>query len=237
MRRHPKWSFALIAYNEEENLPWVIERAGQLLDALEGGSEIVVVDDGSTDGTGVWLADAARRDPRVQVVYHPRNLGIGRAWRSAYAASRGEWILTCCADRQFDPLDFRPLVPLTASHDIIVVVRNVRTDNPIRRLIGQCHVLVNRFLFGLNIPDVNWVKIYRGELVRQMPLVLESPLVETEILARAKRTGARIAEHKGPSHPRLHGTAHGATLRHLAGSVQELSVLYRELRRGDRRTR
>src|SRR5437868_11189659 len=75
----------------------------------------VFVDDGSTDGTADRLAAAASRDPRVTVVTHARNRGVGAAVRTGIAAARGDVVVTYDADRTYPAADAARLVAAVAA--------------------------------------------------------------------------------------------------------------------------
>ena len=95
-------SVVLPAYNEAANLHATVESALDVLRGLGGRFEVIIVDDGSRDGTGA-LADAlARGTPEVRTVHHPHNRGYGAAIRSGFTAAALPWLFFTDADGQFD---------------------------------------------------------------------------------------------------------------------------------------
>ena len=96
--------------------------------------EVIVVDDGSTDGTRALATALVERHPRVRLVVHSANRGYGAALRSGIAAARMPWVLLTDADRQFDLDQLGEFLPLLDRADIVVGYRRRRQDPVGRRL-------------------------------------------------------------------------------------------------------
>ena len=142
-------SIVLPCHNEEANVAAAVRmacRAGRM-NAL--AFEVIVVDDGSRDGTNAVATRLAAGDPHVHVVAHPRNRGYGAALRTGIAAAQQPWVLLTDADLQFDLVDLAGFVPLAADHDLIAGYRRVR------KLLSGQHTQENR------IPDVQVVRYDR----------------------------------------------------------------------------
>jgi phenylacetate-CoA ligase len=96
-------SVVVPCYNEEAHLPELVERTERVFDRRGIAGEIVLVNDGSRDRTGLEIEALAAGHPRVVAVHHPENRGIPAAWASGLAASRGRYVLTIDADLQYQP--------------------------------------------------------------------------------------------------------------------------------------
>jgi phenylacetate-CoA ligase len=90
-------------FNEEGNLPELVERTERVFARRRISGEIVLVNDGSIDGTAAQIEALAARFPNVVAVHHPTNRGISAAWRSAFDRSRGRYVCTIDADLQYQP--------------------------------------------------------------------------------------------------------------------------------------
>jgi glycosyltransferase involved in cell wall biosynthesis len=194
--------------------------------------EIVIVDDGSTDGTGAIADDLAARHPHVRVVHHGGNRGYGAALKSGFGEATLEWVFYSDSDGQFDLKDIDRLLPHVDANDAILGYRVRRADHAVRRLNQGLWTALVRALFRLEVRDVDcaFKLIRRRELQRMGPLVSEGAVVSTELLVKLQKGGARMVQ-VGVSHrPRTAGRPSGNHPRVIARALRELVTLRRVLR-------
>ncbi len=185
-----KLSIVIPFYNEEASLEGVVRSCLLLKGRLAEELELVLVDDHSTDASPAIAQRLARELPEVKLVRHEVNKGIGQSLKTGYANATGDWISIVPADGQFDPMALLPCAGLAEGADIICVCRKGRGDVTFyRRLISGANRLLNRILFGLDVRDVNWVKVYRAWTIHDITVRSTSPFVESERLALAKKAG------------------------------------------------
>jgi glycosyltransferase involved in cell wall biosynthesis len=193
--------------------------------------EVVVVDDGSRDGTGAIAARLARSTPELRVVTHPEGRGYGAAVRSGIGAATMPWILLTDADLQFDLRELDLFVPRAARADLVVGRRARRADPLGRRLAGASWNVVVRRLFRLPVRDVDCAfKLMRASLVQGLDLTADGAMVSTELLGRALAAGATVRELDVTHRPRAAGEQSGASPRVVARAVRELAALAPGLR-------
>ncbi|MCX2726261.1 glycosyltransferase family 2 protein [Thermomicrobium sp. 4228-Ro] len=220
-------SLVLPAYNEAANLEAVVRRALAVLPELVERFEIIIVDDGSRDGTDEIAERLAREDQRIRVVHHPVNRGYGAALRSGFAASHGELVMFMDADQQFDPADFAHLAPFLPHADIVAGYRVRRRDPWIRLVYAALFNAAMRLLFGITVRDIDCAfKVLRGDLVRALDLRMNGALVNTELLAKAQRAGATIVEVGVHHYPRLSGEPSGGSVRVILRAMREVLQLW-----------
>lgn len=199
----PLVSILVPAYNEEEFLPTLLERV--LAAPLPAGveAEVLVVDDGSTDGTAdAALAAAGRAPDRIRVLRHERNRGKGAAVRTALAEARGEFSLIQDADLEYDPRDYRRLLePLLEGRADAVFGTRFAVGLE-RRVLYYWNSVANRWLTALvnaaadlNLTDV-WTgyKAFRTELARSIPLRSNGFSFEVELTLKLAQREAVIYE-------------------------------------------
>ncbi len=166
----PRLSVIAPAYDEEENLPTL---AKQVRDALEGhlSWELILVDDGSRDGTAEVIRNLARTDPRFRGVFLVRNSGQTAATAAGVAASRGELVATIDADLQNDPADLPALIDALGSHDAVVGFRRKRQDSLVRRASSRIANWVRNKISGDSIRDTGCsLKVFRREAIASLAL-------------------------------------------------------------------
>jgi glycosyltransferase involved in cell wall biosynthesis len=224
-------SVVLPAFNEDASLAATVRDALAVLRGMAIPFEILVVDDGSTDGTAAVAAQLARDAPAVQVVRHPVNRGYGAALRSGFAVAAFPWIFFTDADGQFDVAELARLVPLAATHDVVAGFRRQRRDPWHRRVYAFVFGrLVVRPLLGVRVWDVNCAfKLLRRELLGRLDLRSEGALINAELLAKAARAGARIVEVGVTHRERRAGTPTGGRPAVIVRALREILALRREI--------
>ncbi len=223
-------SAVLPAFNEDANLERAVGRLGQALAAFAGEFEIIVVDDGSRDGSAALLEGLQGRTPSLVVVRHDRNFGYGAALRSGFGRARFPWVFFMDADNQFDPSEIELLLDRRAEADMVIGYRSVRRDPWSRRLNAWAFFTLVRVLFGYLARDVNCAfKLIRHELLDDLSLRSAGALINTELLALARQRGARIIEVPVHHFPRTAGTQTGARPAVVLRAFRELTELRRTL--------
>lgn len=191
----PAVSILVPAYNEAPSIELVVRRVcAAVVDA-----EVIVVDDGSTDETGTILARLAQELP-IEVIRHPRNLGKGRAVRSALDRSRGQIVLIQDADLEYDPEDYPTLLkPLRERR--AEVVYGSRFLGPHRasyfwhRLGNWVITTLVNVLFNASLTDVETgYKAFRREALDGLSLRASGFEVEVELTCKVLRAGHTIFE-------------------------------------------
>ena len=228
-------SAVMPAYNEEANLEQSVSRTAEALVASARGFEIIVVDDGSQDGTAALLERLKGAHPHLRVVRHPVNRGYGAALRSGFDAARFGWIFVMDADNQFDPADVESLLACAADADIVAGYRKHRRDPPLRRLNAWAFFTMVRLLFGRLVRDVNCAfKLIRRDLIARMALHSEGALINTEMLVLARQLHARVVEVPVRHYPRTAGKQTGANVRVVIRAFAELLAFRAEMRKLER---
>jgi glycosyltransferase involved in cell wall biosynthesis len=203
-----RWSLSLIlpAFNEEAGIAEAVREADEALARLAQAYEVLVVDDGSTDGTAAAVIEAARGRPHVRLLGHPRNRGYGAALRSGFEAARFDRIAFTDADCQFHLDDLAVLVPLTEHYPLAVGYRVNRQDPWRRRFISWGYNLLVRRLLGTRVRDCDCaLKVFRREALANLLPESRGFFVNTEMLTRARQLGYPVAEAPVGHRPRRHG--------------------------------
>jgi hypothetical protein len=224
-------TLVLPAFNEEANIDAVVQDALATLPAFVNTYEIIVVDDGSRDRTSDIVAGLAAGDDRIRLVSHERNRGYGAALISGFKASTGDFVMFMDADRQFNIHDLRLLVPFAGEYDIVAGFRMERSDPLHRRVLAEMFNVSVRILFGVHLRDIDCAfKLFRGDLLRGLPLTAPGALINTEIQAKARRQGASLQQVGVHHYPRIAGEATGGSPRVILRAVGETLSLWWRMR-------
>jgi glycosyltransferase involved in cell wall biosynthesis len=217
------------ARDEAESLPEFVRQAREALLPLPYACEVVVVDDGSRDGTADVLRELAARHPFVRAVTHRAPHGIADALRSGADAARGRVLVFYPADLQYRPADIPALVaPILAGEaDVVTGAKQGQYD---RRFVSWVYNALCRRLFGVRVTDLNSVKAYRREIMDSVPT---RPDWHRFMVVIAATQGFRLAERPVPLHPRHAGRSKFGLSRIPVGVLDLLSVWF-QLRFGRR---
>jgi glycosyltransferase involved in cell wall biosynthesis len=222
-------SVLLLAHNEAPHLTetlggWLAE-----LPELVREYELIVVDDGSHDGTGGLAEFLAGRQPRLRVLRHHEHRGIGAALRTGLAAARFPLLLSAPCDRQYQPADLKQLLGAIDKVHLVggfrlfartpwwlrglslayrALLRVLLGDSPPALpgwlgWSGHGRRLLARLLFAVRLHDVDCpFRLYRRSIFDRIPLQSDGPLVQMEILAKANFLGCVMSEEPLPHRPR-----------------------------------
>jgi glycosyltransferase involved in cell wall biosynthesis len=219
-------AIVIFCYNEKDTIDKVIQSSIAVAAVLSDSYEIVVVDDGSTDGT----REIIKQYPDVISIIHPTNLGIGPALRSGYAAASKDYICAIPGDGQFDVKELLKASPFP-SNKIYSFYRTQTNYGPYRFMLTLLNKLFNKLFLSIDIKDINWIKIYRKNQLDFVDMKLTSSLVESEICAKLIKSGCTLIEQSSIYHERKGGVSTGGNWKTLSKAVKEMAVLYSEVHR------
>ena len=163
-------SIVIPARNEETTIAEVVERSIEAFDAMGREGEVLVVNDGSSDGTGRVLADLAHRYPNLRLFTRRRSRGMTAALQTMFSAARGDIVILIPADMESDPLvDVPALIEHLEAHDLDAVAgwRQGRKDGKV--VASGVYNWSMRWLAGVHVHDGNWIKAMRREVVNALP--------------------------------------------------------------------
>ena len=201
----PQISAVVPAYNEVESLPPLLTELRAALDSTGRSWELVLVDDGSSDGTAALLLAEAARDPRLVIVRFEKNAGQSAALAAGLARVRGDVVVTLDADLQNDPADIPTLLAALADADVVSGVRAKRHDSWIRRVSSRIANATRRAVIGDAITDIGCsLKAYRREVLVGLPMFVG---VHRFLPALCAFRGARVVEVPVHHRPRTRGVS------------------------------
>ncbi len=201
----PALSIVVPVYNEVENVELLHESIATVLEGLNQPAEIILVNDGSSDGTADALDAVAASDERVVVAHLRRNFGQSAAMAAGFDLARGEVVVAMDADLQNDPADIPLLLEtLAAGHDVVSGWRKDRKDPWLtRRLPSNIANGLISWMTGVHLHDYGCsLKAYRREVLEDIHLYGD---MHRFIPALAHWAGGKIAEVPVTHHPRRFG--------------------------------
>ncbi len=197
-------SIVIPLYNEEQNVAPLHAELSAILKSMAVPHEIVLVDDGSTDGTFEVLRRIQSSDPHVRVMRFARNFGQTAAFAAGFAYARGQFIVTFDGDLQNDPADIPGLLQIARNYDVVCGWRKDRKDDFLTRSVPS--LIASRLIglvSGVNVHDVGCsLKIFRAEVVKPLKL---TPGMHRYLPQLASQLGDRVTEVVVNHRPRRFG--------------------------------
>ena len=179
--------------------------------ALAASFELIVCDDGSTDGTWAELQRSCAEVSELRLLRNPSRHGIPTTMKRLYAEAHGEWIYFTPADGQVPAAALEPMWGIRDGAALVVGRRVPRRDPASRVVIAQLYSGLLRRIFRLPVHDIDSVKLYRAEELRSAPPRSESNFFEAEILITLCSRRRLVREIEIPHRPRIAGIAEGVT--------------------------
>ncbi len=219
------------AFNEEKNINSTVEDAVLVLKSLPLEWEILVINDGSKDGTAEEVGKLTQKYPEVRLINHQGNKGYGRALKTGFTEAKYSWVVFADSDGQFKFAEVKKMLDKTDEADVILGYRLNRADPFQRRIFTWGWKMLAMIVLGLNVRDYSCgFKMIKKEVFEGiLPINSEEKVTQIEMLIKAKLKGYKFAEVGVHHYPRIHGVPTGANLSVVFKSFLDLMKLWKEL--------
>jgi glycosyltransferase involved in cell wall biosynthesis len=228
----PALTVVLLAFDEVESLAETVAELLGVVRALGAAAELLVVDDGSTDGTGALADRLAAEHAAVRVVHHPRNLGLGGVYRTGLREATGDFLSFFPADGQFPASILADFLPRMAAADLVLGFLPEPRPSALGRALSLARQLAYRALLG-PMPRFQGVFMLRRALLRDLPLRSEGRGwgVCMELVLRVARGPYRVVSVPTPIRPRRTGASKVQNLPTILSNLRQVVALRGALRR------
>ena len=219
------------AFNDAGSIGQLVKDAFEVLPTLTDDYEVIVVNDGSTDGTLAVLEELSRTYPQLKLVKHPENRGYGAALRSGFQHATKELVFYTDGDGQYDVRQLALLqAKLTPRVDVVNGFKVERADGAHREIFGGLYNRVARRLFRLPIRDVDCdFRLLRRSVLKRVNLSSSSGAICVELVRKLRSEGAVFAEVPVNHYPRSHGRSQFFTPRRIVLTAFDFCVLWLQL--------
>jgi len=215
------------AYNDSGTIASMVIRTVQTASKLTPDFEVIVVDDGSADGTADIADELARTYPQVRAVHHPINRDYGAALQTGFRSAKKELIFYTDGDAQYDPTELTLLWQRIGDADLVNGYKISRADPMHRIFIGRVYHHVVSLMFGLKLRDVDCdFRLMRRTIFERINLEKTSGIICVEMMKKIQDAGFRIVEVPVHHFHRAYGTSQFFNFRRLARVARDLMLLW-----------
>lgn len=227
----PSLSIFFPAYNDAGTIASLALIAHMTARGLTDDYEVIVVEDGSPDHTGVLLDEMARHFPWLKVVHHGTNRGYGGAIRSGFTTASKDLVFYTDGDAQYDPRELvRLWEALTPEVDVVNGYKIGRSDPLHRIVIGRLYHWFVKLSFSLRLRDVDCdFRLLRRAVVDKVALTRSSGVICVELMKKVQDHGFRLAQVPVHHFHRSYGKSQFFNLRRVARTLADLMKLWVEL--------
>ena len=214
--------------NDEATIASMVRLAFGAIESVGADGEVIVIDDGSADGSPHVLKELADVYPRLHVITHDRTRGYGGALRAGFEAATQQWVFYTDGDAQFDPSELELLV--AAARDDVDVVQGYklrRADSLGRRIVGRLYHRFVRLAFRLRVRDTDCdFRLIRRASLDRLRLVHTTGVICVELVRKLQDSGARFTQVGVHHYPRVYGKSEFFRLGAVAHTLFDLAVLW-----------
>jgi glycosyltransferase involved in cell wall biosynthesis len=232
----PSLSVAIMAFNEAPSLEQVFGEIRGELERIGVDYEIIVIDDGSTDGTGAIADRLAREYNRARVIHHPVNLGLGAVYRAAFCCGTKDLATAFPADGQFDPGIISQFMRRFDTADMVLgYIPEYRSSRSfLARAFSWCERMLYKVLFG-SFPEFQGIMMFRRALVDTVPLTSSGRgwMIQMELILRFLKKGYRIVGEPTGLRARMSGASKVMNVRSVLSNLCQVFQLRMQLWKSD----
>ncbi len=219
------------AHNEIDNIGPLVEKTIEVVSGQVPDFEVMIINDGSTDGTREKADELEQNYPQVRAIHHEKNQGYGGAVKTGLKSCTKEWVFFTDGEAQFDISEISLLIQHTGEYDAVVGYRMNRQDPYHRKVFAFCWGMLIRILFGFGYRDLDCAfKLFRRKYFDNVELKATGAVISVEFFSILKRQKAKVKQIGVHHYPRKSGQQSGGSPKVVLRAFKELFLLYKWLR-------
>ena len=214
-------------YNDRRTVKKMIYKSISVLQKLKKKYELVIVDDGCPEKSGLLAKKIAKKNKLIKIIIHKKNLGYGSAIKTGLKNCKNQWIFQTDGDAEYDVKDLLKLIRYTKNTDLVITYRFKKKYKTSRIIISWFYNVILRFLFLTNFRDISTgSRLIKRDIIKKVNLSSKSPFIGAELAIKSKYLGLKVKEVGIHTYPRTFGSGESVTIRNIIFTIKEMLKMY-----------
>ena len=214
-------------YRDKRTVKSMILKSLKILKKTKKKFEIVIVDDGCPENSGKIAQELSKKNPKVRVYFHKKNLGYGAAVKTGLKNCRHDCIFATDGDDEYDVGDLPRMLKAFYKSDLVITYRYKKKYKTIRIIISWVYNIILRLLFKTNFRDISTgSRLVSKKLVRKIKLTSNSPFIGAELAIKSKYAGFDVSEIGIHTYPRTFETGSSVSVKNIILTIRDMIILF-----------
>ena len=215
-------------YKDRKTVKKMILKSTKVIKELKiKKNEIVIVDDGCPQGSGLYAKKISNKKQNIKVIFHKKNLGYGAAIKTGLKNCKADWIFQTDGDAEYDVFDLLKLLKKKDNSDLVITYRLKKKYKTSRIVISWIYNKILRILFHTNFRDISTgSRLIKKSLLKKIYLMSNSPFIGAELAIKSKYQGYSVNQVGIHTYPRTFGTGSSVSLKNILLTIKEMLELF-----------
>ena len=217
-------------YKDKRTVKSMILKSLKILKKTKKKFEIVIVDDGCPENSGKIAQELSKKNPKVRVYFHKKNLGYGAAVKTGLKNCRHDCIFATDGDDEYDVGDLPRMLKAFYKSDLVITYRYKRKYKTTRIIISWVYNMILRLLFKTSFRDISTgSRLISKKLVKKIKLTSNSPFIGAELAIKSKYAGFDVSEIGIHTYPRTFETGSSVSMKNIILTIRDMIFLFIKL--------
>ena len=231
MKKIKSISLMFPVFRDKRTVKKMINQSLMVLKATANKYEIIIVDDGCPEKSGILAKKIAKNIKNIRIFFHKKNLGYGAALRTGLKMSKYNWIFQIDGDAEYSVNDLKKLLKEKKNSDLVITYRYKKKYKTSRIVISWFYNKLLRILFGTKFKDISTgSRLINKKLIKKLKLTSSSPFLGAELAIKAKEQNFRVNEVGVHTYPRTFGAGSSVSFRNIMLTIKDMLILFLKIR-------
>ena len=218
-------------FRDKRTVKKMINQSLMVLKATANKYEIIIVDDGCPEKSGILAKKIAKNIKNIRIFFHKKNLGYGAALRTGLKMSKYNCIFQIDGDAEYSVNDLKKLLKEKKNSDLVITYRYKKKYKTSRIVISWFYNKLLRILFGTKFKDISTgSRLINKKLIKKLKLTSSSPFLGAELAIKAKEQNFKVNEVGVHTYPRTFGAGSSVSFRNIMLTIKDMLILFLKIR-------